>query len=95
VEQPSTSREWISSGNRAIGDVEAGDAAEARVILVDETRERALVAAAQRVDDVPAAGATTCVAPGSLAASIIPPSPRPRCRVRARAARSALPAGRL
>ncbi len=40
----------------AIGDVEAGDAAEARVILVDEARERALVAATQRVDHAPIVG---------------------------------------
>ena len=40
----------------AIGDVEAGDSAEARVMLVDEARERALVASAQRVDHSPIVG---------------------------------------
>jgi len=59
----------------AIGDVEAGDAAEARVMLVDEARERALVASAHSASITPASsGATTCAAPESLAASIIPAS---------------------
>jgi hypothetical protein len=40
----------------AIGDVKAGDAAEARVIVVNEARKRDVVTTAQRFDHAPIVG---------------------------------------
>jgi len=47
-----------TSSDGAIGDVETGDAAEARVMLVDETRKRVLVTSAKRLDHSPAASSS-------------------------------------
>src|SRR5262249_23146840 len=49
--EPCVLHDLVSDGT--VGDVQSGDAIEARVIVVNEARERALVTSAERFDHAP------------------------------------------